>query len=66
VRRANFPGFAKDVPYVVAIVEMDEGTRFTSNIIGCKPEDVYVDMPVEVVFEDITEEISLPKFRPAT
>jgi uncharacterized OB-fold protein len=65
VRRANHPGFAKDAPYVVAIIETDEGTRYTSNIIGCKPEEVYIDMPVEVVFEDVTPEITLPKFRPA-
>ncbi len=64
VRRANHPGFAKDAPYVVAIIQMAEGTRFTSNITGCKPEEVYIEMPVEVVFEDVTKEISLPKFRP--
>ena len=36
-----------------------------SNVIGCKPEEVRCDMPVEVSFEDITDEMSLPKFRPA-
>ncbi len=66
VRRSNNPAFANDVPYVVSIIETDEGIRYYSNVIDCKPEDVSIDMPVEVVFEDVTEEITLPKFRPVT
>ncbi|MFC2071353.1 Zn-ribbon domain-containing OB-fold protein [Chloroflexota bacterium] len=65
VHRVYHPGFAKDVPYTVANIETEEGTRMISNVIGCKPEDVQIDMPVEVVFEDITEEFALPKFKPA-
>lgn len=65
VRRAAHPGFAGEVPYTVAIIETEEGTRLISNVVGCKPEDVKVDMPVEVIFEDITEEFALPKFKPA-
>ena len=56
--------FQADVPYTVAIVELDEGVRMMSNIIGIDPEDVRVGMAVEVVFDDITPTISLPKFRP--
>jgi len=63
-RRATNPAFAKEVPYVVAIIETQEGGRLISNIVGSKPEDVKVGMPVEVVFEDITDEITLPKFKP--
>lgn len=63
-RRATNPAFAKEVPYVVAIVETQEGGRLISNIVGAKPEDVKIGMPVEVVFEDVTEEITLPKFKP--
>ena len=63
-RRATNPAFAKEIPYVVAIIETKEKTRLISNIIGCKPEDVKVGMPVEVVFDDITDEVSLPKFKP--
>lgn len=58
------PGFTGEVPYVVALVQLDEGPRFLSNLVGCPKEDVTVGMPVEVVFEDITVEFSLPKFRP--
>jgi uncharacterized OB-fold protein len=62
--RAYHPGFKEELPYVVAVIELDEGPRMLSNVIGCKPEDVRCDMPVEVAFEDITDEVALPKFRP--
>ena len=61
--RAYHPGFDKDVPYVVALVELDEGPRMLTNIIGCRPEEVQCDMTVEARWEDIEENISLPKFR---
>ena len=62
--RAYHPGFAKDVPYVAAIIELEEGPHFLSNIVGCKSNEVHCDMPVEVVWEDVNEEFSLPKFKP--
>jgi uncharacterized OB-fold protein len=59
--------FAADVPYVIAQVELD-GTRgkaiITSNVIGCPWTDVAVGMPVKVVFDDVTPDCTLPKFRP--
>lgn len=63
---ANSPAFQRDIPFVVALIELNEGPRMYSNVIGCKPEDVRVGMNVEVVFDDITNDISLPKFKPAT
>jgi uncharacterized OB-fold protein len=65
VRRANIPAFQADVPYVFAIVELDEGPRLATNVIGCDPESVRVDMPVKAAYDDVTEEISLLKFEPA-
>jgi len=59
------PVFAEDIPYVYALIELEEGPIIGSNIIGCPPEEVKIGMPVEVVFEDITEEYTLPKFRPS-
>ena len=57
--------FAPDLPYMLAWVDLEEeGVRMLTNIVGCDPEDVKIGMDVEVVFEDVTEEISLPKFRP--
>ncbi|MDJ0270151.1 MAG: Zn-ribbon domain-containing OB-fold protein [Aigarchaeota archaeon] len=61
----NSPEFSKEIPFVVAEIELDEGARICSNIVGVKPEDVSIGMPVEVFFEECTPEISLPKFKPA-
>jgi uncharacterized OB-fold protein len=61
---AYHPGFENDLPYVVADVELEEGPRLLTNIVGCRPDVVKCDMPVEVTWEDITEECSLPKFKP--
>lgn len=60
------PAFANEAPYAVILVELadEKGFFFVSNIINCKPEDVRIGMPVEVVFDDVTNEITLPKFRP--
>jgi len=63
--RRKYPGFDQ-VPYVVSIIETTEGMRMLSNIVGCTPEDVKIDMPVEVTWDDITPEFSLPKFKPVS
>lgn len=55
-------GFAGEIPYIIAIVELEEGPHFLSNIVGCLPEEVQCDMPVEVTWENIAN-FSLPKFR---
>ncbi len=61
---AYHPGFENDLPYVVADVELEEGPRLFTNIVGCSSAEVKCDMLVEVAWEDITAEFSLPKFRP--
>jgi uncharacterized OB-fold protein len=61
--QAYHKGFESEVPYVTAVIELDEGPHFLSNIIGCEPDEIKCDMPVEVVWEDITREFSLPKFK---
>lgn len=58
------PGFADEVPYAVVLVKLQEGVKMNSNLVGVKPHDIRVGMPVKVVFEDITDEITLPKFAP--
>ena len=64
--RAFHPAFKDDLPYVSAIVELEEGPHLLTNIIGCNPDDVRCDMPVEVLWEDVTDEFSLPKFKPSS
>jgi hypothetical protein len=56
--------FLADMPFVIAIVKLEEGVQMLSNIVGCRPEDVTCDMPVEVVFEKLNDEFTLPKFKP--
>ena len=63
-RRPTHRAFAERVPYVIAIVELDEGPRLTTNIVGCEPDDVRIGMPVEASFEDVDDEITLVTFRP--
>jgi hypothetical protein len=55
--------FAEDVPYVVALVELEEGVRMMTNLTGVSPDDVRCDMPVEVVFEE-RDGFAFPKFTP--
>jgi len=63
VRRASTRSFA-DAPYVLAIVELDEGPRLTTNLIA--PQDqLKIGMPVAVHFDDVTPERTLVKFKPA-
>jgi uncharacterized OB-fold protein len=59
------PGFTP--PYAIAVVELAEGPRMMTNIIDCPqtPEALQLDMPLEVAFEKLDEQISLPVFRPA-
>ena len=54
------------MPYVVAVVELEEGVRMTTNIVDCAATDVHIGMEVEAVFEWVTDEYSLIKFHPAT
>jgi uncharacterized OB-fold protein len=63
VRRASTRSFA-DAPYVLAIVELDEGVRMTTDIVAA-PEAVKVGMPVTVYFDDVTPQHTLVKFKPA-
>jgi hypothetical protein len=57
--------FAEKVPLVCAVIELDEGVRMISNVEDVDLGDVSIGMRVSVKFEDVTEEITLPKFRPA-
>jgi uncharacterized OB-fold protein len=56
--------YAADVPYVVALVALEDGIRIASNIVGIAPEKVTADMPVRVTFQAATPEITLPLFEP--
>lgn len=63
--RPMHPAFMNDVPYAAVVVEMEEGVRMVTTLVDCPPEDIRMNMPVEVVFEDVTEGVTLPRFRRA-
>ena len=58
------PGFRESLPYVMAVVQLDEGPRMMTNVVGCAPDAVKIGMPVQVEYEDVTPEITLAKFKP--
>jgi len=63
VRRPMHPNFKEEVPYAPAIIEMEEGVRLVSWVVDCPPEELRAGMPVEVFFDAVTPEVTLPKFR---
>ncbi|MCH8813588.1 MAG: Zn-ribbon domain-containing OB-fold protein [Chloroflexi bacterium] len=57
--------FRDSLPYVVAIVQLDEGVQLMTNIVRCAPEDVKCGMSVVAEFDDVTDDFTLVNFRPA-
>lgn len=64
VTRPVSDAYAADVPYVIALITLEEGPRMMSNVIGCDVESVRCGVVVEVVFERWSDEITMPKFQP--
>lgn len=64
IHQAPFPAYKGDVPYVLAIIALEEGPHMMSNVLNCDPDSVLVEMPVEVTFE-IRGEMKIPQFQPA-
>ena len=64
--RGTPAAFKSSAPYLVAMVELEEGARMMTNLVGVdpSPEAVRIGMPVEVVFDDVTDAVTLAKFRP--
>jgi uncharacterized protein len=64
IHRAYHPGFGDDLPYNVAVVELEEGPHLITNVVECPLDELRVGLPVSVVFDDVTAEATLPKFKP--
>ncbi|MFW9842923.1 MAG: Zn-ribbon domain-containing OB-fold protein [Candidatus Thorarchaeota archaeon] len=60
------PHPALEAPYAVVLVELEEGVRLISNLVGVDPDRIEIGMPVEVVFDEIAEGQYLPRFRKRT
>lgn len=61
--RSMHPAFPSDPPVAPVVVETDEGVRLVSEIVDCPPGDLIIGMPVEVVYDDVDGEVTLPRFR---
>lgn len=64
VNRAPSAAFAPEVPYVIAIVELDEGPHLMSNLVGCAPAAAKIGMKLKVTFREAGENCVLPVFEP--
>ncbi len=62
--QSYFRGFEGQVPYNVAEVELEEGPRLLTNLVGISNDAIRAQMPVEIVYEDATEDVTLAKFKP--
>jgi uncharacterized OB-fold protein len=61
----DLPPFADRLPYVAAAVDLEEGPRIMTNIVGTEPAGLRVGMPVQVDYQPLTGDITAPVFRPA-
>jgi hypothetical protein len=64
VYQALDPAFADAVPYAAVVVELEEGPRLATWVTGIASDELCVGMPVEVWFDDISDDVALPKFKP--
>ena|SRR6202158_4243697 len=64
VHQSQHPAFNADTPYNVTIVQLDEGPRLHTHLVDCPNDQIRIGMPVEVVFDRVNDEVTLPKFRP--
>lgn len=60
----NFPGWEKELPILLCLIDLDDGARMYAQVTDCSPEDIYIGMKVSAYFETISEEAGIPKFRP--
>jgi len=63
VMHQPYPGFEDEVPYNIALVELEEGVRCISNVVDCDNDELEIGMPLEVTFEAWNDDVSLPMFR---
>jgi uncharacterized OB-fold protein len=64
--KAYFPGFKSEIPYAVAIVELNEGPRLWTQIVGLDYADYQIGLPVVAFFDAVTDDLTLVKFKPVT
>lgn len=63
--QALHPAFAADIPYVAALVELDEGVRMASRLLNCDLDALHLGLRVELIFREIGDSFQLPCFQPS-
>jgi hypothetical protein len=66
IMHQKFPGFEDETPFQYAVVELEEGPRIVSNVVGVPEEDLRCDMALRAVFDNVSEDTTLIRFTPAT
>jgi uncharacterized OB-fold protein len=64
--RPYLKSFQAEVPYHVALVRLEEGPLIYGDVVDAPEDEIHVGMPVQVTFDDVTDEITLPRFRRVT
>jgi len=64
IHQNKSPEFINDTPYNIAIVQLEEGPRIMSNIVDIAPDGLRVDLAVTVVFDAVSDTMSVPRFKP--
>ncbi|TQC44546.1 Zn-ribbon domain-containing OB-fold protein [Rhodococcus sp. WS4] len=64
IRLVFHPAFEREVPYNVSVVELEEGPLMITNVVGIDDDELEIGMPLRVVFDDVAEGVSVPKFTP--
>lgn len=64
VHKEWFAAFRDDLPYNVVQVEFEEGPRITANLVDVANDELRVGMPVELVYDDVSPDMTMPRFRP--
>jgi uncharacterized OB-fold protein len=64
VYQNDLPPFGEKLPYIAAIVDLEEGPRMMTRVVDCEHAELHVGMAVEVTFQSETDEVTLPVFRP--
>jgi uncharacterized OB-fold protein len=65
VHQLYHPGFKDEIPYNIAVVELAEGPRINSNVVGCENSELRVGMPLRATFVATANGVVIPKFKPA-
>ena len=66
VHRNDLPPFPSWIPYVAAVVTLDEGPRMMTNVVGCEFEALEIGMPLEASYFATSEDVTIVQFRPAS